>query len=56
MKMVWLQLDDLEWLQTLLDLEDMGYEDRVLQANIKYKAHLETDTRALGLWHLQHEN
>jgi len=52
--MIWLQLDDIEWLQTMLDLEDMDCYYDVVQQNARYKTHLETDKRALFLNHWQY--
>lgn len=54
--MIWLKLSDAEWLQTLIDLEDMSQYEDILQQNVRYKEHLETDKRALLLQHLQYQN
>lgn len=48
-------INDIEWLQILSDLEDIGDYD-ALQVNLKLRTHLTGEKRALGLYHLKEVN
>jgi hypothetical protein len=50
-----LDISDLEWLQAMVDLEDMQ-EYEIVKANTRYREHLSSAKRALGLQHLAQEN
>lgn len=55
MSIVALSLSDIEWLNVMLDLEDLEAYN-ILVHNLRYRAHLTTDKRALMLQHLRSEN
>lgn len=50
-----LGLSDLQWLEIMLDLEDL-HQYEALRLNLRYRAHLTDTKRALGLLHLAQEN
>lgn len=49
-----LTLDDQEWVQTIIDLEDMD-EYEILAYNLRYRLHLSDVKKALILDHLRWE-
>lgn len=50
-----LSLSDIEWLNIMLDLEDIGAYDILIQ-NLRYRIHLIVEKRALMLQHLRSRN
>lgn len=47
-----LNLSDYDWLDTMLELDDLD-EQEILLRNIRYRVHLISEKRALGLYHLR---
>ncbi len=50
-----LSISDIEWLQVMLDLEDLQAYT-ILKHNLRFRAHLIKEKRALRLQHLRSEN
>lgn len=55
MSIIHLGLSDLEWLEIMNDLEDLQLYKTLVQ-NLRYREHLTSAKRALGLQHLAQSN
>lgn len=51
MKIVHLGITDLDWLQTMIDLEDLHFYNTLIY-NVRLRPHLLPEKRALGLQQL----
>lgn len=55
-KLIDLMLPDVLWLETLVDIEELGAPQDLLALQLKCRPHLRLEKRALGLEHLKQIN
>lgn len=53
--MILFTLSDTLWLEVMIDLEDLGYNEIVIR-HLKFRQHLTQEKRSFGLYHLAHSN